>query len=205
VESGFLEPLLEYMNNHSNIGAVQPLICFEYDRNIIWNGGSFFNKFWGYFYTNGFLKKVNSVNLHSKKVEWITGCAFLIRNSALKKTGLFEEDLFAYYEDADLSFRLRNFGYDLQFIPESIVYHIAGMSGKSLTKAKEGFLYANVHYYNIRNRIWFLKRHVRFWQWPTVFMYHIFYFSGRLVYFLIRGRWEKLGACLKGIKDGIKM
>jgi GT2 family glycosyltransferase len=96
-------------------------------------------------------------------------------------------------------------GFDLQYVPESIVYHIAGMSGKSLTKEKEGFLNANVHYYNIRNRIWFLKKYIRIWNWPTVLVYHIFYFSGRLAYFLVRGRWEKLRVCIKGIKDGLIM
>lgn len=203
VAPDFLEPLLTYMHSHPATAAVQPLICFEHDRNIIWNAGSFFNSLWGYCYTNGFNKPLSSEYKRSGKVDWITGCAFMVNNDALKKTGLFKESLFTYYEDVDLSFRLRSLGYDLQYIPESVIYHIAGMSGKSTTKGKEGFLHANVHYYNVRNRIWLLKKYIRIWQWPSVFVYHLFYFTGMLFYFLVRGRWSKWKACLRGIKDGL--
>lgn len=203
VEPDFLEPLVNYLDNHTNTGAVQPLICFEYDRNTIWNAGSFFNRFWGTCYTIGYQKKLSAAYTQTKQVDWFTGCAFMVRNEALKKTGLFEEKLFTYYEDVDLSFRLRNQGYDLQFIPTSIVYHIAGMSGKSSVKGKEGFLSPNVHYYNVRNRIWILKKYTQIWDRPSVFLYHVFYFTAMLIYFCVRGRWGKLKACFNGIKDGL--
>jgi GT2 family glycosyltransferase len=205
VEPDFLEPLINYLNSNNNTGAVQPLIRFEHDRNIIWNAGSFFNSVWGYCYTKGYYKKVSHLYNQPVQVDWITGCAFMIRNEVLKKTGLFEEKLFTYYEDVDLSFRIRKLGYELHYIPESVVYHIAGMSGKSTTKGKEGFLHANVHYYNVRNRIWMLKKYIQIWNWPTVFMYHLFYFTGMIFYFLARGRWGKLNACYRGLKDGLIM
>lgn len=205
VESDFLEPLLQTMNEHPLVGAVQPLICFNYDRNKIWNAGSFRNPIWGYCYTQGYLQNRSEKFAQERKVDWISGCAFLVRNEALQQVGLFQENLFTYYEDVDLSYRLRNSGYELRFIPSSVIYHIAGMSGKSVSKGKEGFLHAQTHFYNVRNRIWFLKKYSNFLQLPTVFLYHVAYFTAMLIYFSLRARFTKLQACYKGIQAGLIM
>lgn len=36
---------------------------------------------------------------------------------------IFDEDFFAYYEDVDLAWRARNFGYEFQFVPDAMVEH----------------------------------------------------------------------------------
>jgi len=59
--------------------------------------------------------------------------------------GYFDEDLFAYYEDVDLSFRANLAGYECWYAPKAVVYHAGG--GTSRQQASE-FAY----YHAVRNR-----------------------------------------------------
>jgi GT2 family glycosyltransferase len=51
------------------------------------------------------------------------GAATLLRRAALDEVGLFEEDLFLYYEDTDLSWRLRAAGWSIVYEPSAIASH----------------------------------------------------------------------------------
>lgn len=56
-------------------------------------------------------------------VEAVCGAAVLFRRSALAEVGLFDRDFFMYYEDTDLSWRLRSAGYRLRYQPRSVIRH----------------------------------------------------------------------------------
>ena len=205
VAPNFLEPLIAKLDQDASVGAVQPLIYFHHDRNLIWNAGSRYLSWIGLPLTLMYFRK-DPLRLQmnmQKKIDWITGCAFMIRTSVLRKTGTLKEPYFIYFEDVDLSFRIKQAGYQLGYVPESVIYHIAGMSHKSKTKEKEGFLNPKVHYLNGRNRIWFLKAHTPWWAIPTTFFYQFMYYLAVSFYFISRLRFNKLKAWLKGIKEGI--
>jgi N-acetylglucosaminyl-diphospho-decaprenol L-rhamnosyltransferase len=51
------------------------------------------------------------------------GAAALLRMSALELVGDFDEDLFLYYEDTDLSWRLRTAGWTVRYEPAAVVRH----------------------------------------------------------------------------------
>jgi hypothetical protein len=58
---------------------------------------------------------------------WIFGAcagAAIYRRQMLDAIGLFDEAFFAYYEDADLSFRAQLAGYRCRYVPEAVVYHV---------------------------------------------------------------------------------
>jgi GT2 family glycosyltransferase len=52
-----------------------------------------------------------------------SACAAFYRRSALQAVGGFPEHFGAYFEDVDLSFRLRKIGFSIRFEPESVVWH----------------------------------------------------------------------------------
>jgi GT2 family glycosyltransferase len=58
------------------------------------------------------------------KNRFLTGCAIFVRMAALKEFGLFDERYFLYYEDADLSLRAVESGWDLGVVPQAIVHHM---------------------------------------------------------------------------------
>ncbi|BDQ13376.1 glycosyltransferase family 2 protein [Sediminibacterium sp. TEGAF015] len=203
VEPDFLSHLVQYMEAHPQVGAIQPRIHFNHNRDLLWNGGSYYAKCWGYFYSKDENKIPSPESLTIKEVDWITGCAFLTKTKTLQQTGLLAEQFFMYSEDVDLSFRIKALGLSLVYHGDSVIYHIAGQSNKSKTKGKEGFVNPNVHYMNQRNRIWVLKKYTPWYCIPTVLTYNLIYLLGVLAYFLVRRRFSKFKIVLKAIKDGL--
>lgn len=60
------------------------------------------------------------------------GCSAIVRRQALATAGFFDRDFFMYFEDTELSWRLRKAGYRLRYQPASVVRHEhAGSSGES--------------------------------------------------------------------------
>ena len=58
-----------------------------------------------------------------REVFGFCGAAAAIRMSALDEVGLFDDDFFLYYEDSDLSWRLRLAGHRIEHCPDAVVHH----------------------------------------------------------------------------------
>lgn len=77
---------------------------------------------------------------------WPDGCAALYRRAMLDRIGMFDEDFFAYADDAELGLRARIAGWTAVFAPQAVVRH---RLGASLGKHSLQRLYLIE-----RNRIW---------------------------------------------------
>lgn len=73
--------------------------------------------------------------------QYVTGCAMFLRCSSLAEVGLFWEPLFLFWEDVDLSLRMRRSGLKLGVVPAARIRHeIHGSIGS-----------ATLEYYHFRN------------------------------------------------------
>ncbi|MEC0245085.1 glycosyltransferase family 2 protein [Paenibacillus chitinolyticus] len=54
---------------------------------------------------------------------WVSGAAFIIKRRVFEEVNGFDKSIFMYAEDVDLSWRVRAKGYNLRYMPDSIVYH----------------------------------------------------------------------------------
>lgn len=59
----------------------------------------------------------------AEPISLICGCACLIRRDALRGRDIFISEFFAYFEDSELSQRLRGAGFQIYYCPSSKVYH----------------------------------------------------------------------------------
>jgi len=55
-------------------------------------------------------------------IPYLSGCFMFFRSEALKRVGLFDERIFMYIEDADLTRRMHQ-QYETLFFPEAVVHH----------------------------------------------------------------------------------
>lgn len=62
-----------------------------------------------------------------------SGGASMYRVDMLREIGFFDEDFFAYYEDADLSFRANLTGWKIIYNPKAIVEHEIGASSSKVS------------------------------------------------------------------------
>jgi GT2 family glycosyltransferase len=61
-----------------------------------------------------------------EETAWPDGCAAMYRKDMLEKLGGFDEDFFAYADDAELGLRARLAGWRCVYIPSAVVYHHLG-------------------------------------------------------------------------------
>ncbi|MDD2235852.1 MAG: glycosyltransferase family 2 protein [Kiritimatiellae bacterium] len=74
--------------------------------------------------------------------------AALYKKSALDKLKfLFHDEYFAYYEDNDLAFRLRAFGYNVAYASDAIGWHIGSATGKRKSKFHVFHLRRNIEFF----------------------------------------------------------
>jgi GT2 family glycosyltransferase len=80
-----------------------------------------------------------------------SGAAAMYRRAMLEDTRVgaeyFDEDFFAYREDADLAWRAQLLGWTCLYVPEAIARH-----GRRVTPERRGALSPDVNYYSVRNR-----------------------------------------------------
>ena len=63
---------------------------------------------------------------HSEEVLWPDGCAAVYRKEMLDRIGGFDEDFFAYGDDAELGLRARIAGWRCLYAPDAVVRHHRG-------------------------------------------------------------------------------
>lgn len=202
VDEDIITGLSRHLDVYPGAAAVQPAIYWIHDRSKIWNGEGDFNAVTGVVSSATNLPTTNDL-ASFKQAKWVTGCCSLLRNSALQKSGLFNKLFFLYFEDAELSYRLRDNGFELHYLPSVKMYHEAGVSAKLSPQKKEGALSPVIHYYVSRNHIWFLRKYGNTAFLPVYGLRNALYYGSLFVYFKLRGRNEKASNLIKGLKEGL--
>jgi len=109
-------------------------------------------------------------------VLWPDGCAAMYRASMLNEIGAFDEDLFAYGDDAELGLRARIAGWKCVYVPDSVVLHRRGSTLGLLSSRRLELIE--------RNRILLAVRHFPF----SLLSFNGVYWMARL----IAGAWAGL-------------
>jgi GT2 family glycosyltransferase len=149
VESAFLSPLVEAMEQDFQAGAAGGTICYYPEKEKIWYAGGKFN-FWraSSFSDHEGEEYSKIIEFGEQQTTFITGCMILIRSEVLSKVGLLDEKYFMYFEDAEYSLRLIKHGFHLLYVPQSRIYHkIENRATQPLSL-----------YFSVRNRLLFINK-----------------------------------------------
>ena len=131
---GWLRPLLEYMDAHPEVAAVQPKIRSWRKKDYFEHAGAaggYLNAL-GYPYCRG--RHVWGVEQDKGQydtvvnIDWTTGACMCVRTQVYKDLGGLDASFFAHMEEIDLCWRMRNKGWKLACVPQSMVYHLGGGS-----------------------------------------------------------------------------
>lgn len=94
------------------------------------------------------------------------GGAMAIHKDVIEKIGFLDEKYFLYFEDADLSLRVRKAGLPLNFLDEPKVYHQVSATTKKLgSSLLLRYHYRNSLYFNWLRGPWHIKLFVLPWSW----------------------------------------
>jgi GT2 family glycosyltransferase len=128
----WLEAPLEVLKNNPEVGAVQPkILSFHQPDTFEYAGaaGGMMDHL-GYPFCRGRIFNVNETD-HGQfstqaEIFWASGAALFIRKEAWEKAGGLDVDFFAHMEEIDLCWRLKNLGFSIRYVPDSVVFHVGG-------------------------------------------------------------------------------
>lgn len=132
VTQHWLDPLVSFMDAHSECAACQPKILSMFNRDMFEYAGAaggFIDKY-GYPFCRG--RIFNKVEIDTgqynniTEILWATGACMLVRSSDFWNAGGFDPRFFAHNEEIDLCWRMRIMGRKIYCVPASTVYHVGG-------------------------------------------------------------------------------
>ena len=150
VKPDFLDHLLLVYETNNNVGIVTGKILHYDDPDVLWFGGSYYDKHKYEMKIDGIGKKDSEEFSKLKEIPFATGCLWLISTATIKTVGKMCEDYFLYYEDADYCNRLVKKGLKIIYEPKATIYHKESRATKKGSK--------EYHYYNIRNYCIYIQR-----------------------------------------------
>lgn len=80
-------------------------------------------------------------------VGYITGADMMIPMKVLKDVGAFDPDFFMYYEETEMTFRIRKKGFKIISVPQAKIVHLEGRSFKIKESREYQYLKSRVLYF----------------------------------------------------------
>jgi GT2 family glycosyltransferase len=161
VHPDFLLNLLLFFEKNQSVGIASPKIYFskgrEFHKNryqdkdrgkVIWYAGGLID--WKNVHcSHRGVDEVDSGQYDTVvETDFATGCCMFIRKDIIEKIGNLNAKYFAYFEDVDFCVRAKKAGYQIKYVPESLIWHKNASSSGGPGSSLQFFLQE-------RNRIYF--------------------------------------------------
>ena len=186
--------LVDALEEHPR-ALVSPCIMTGSLGQEVWFGGGRLDRRRG---VTHHLKRIESTARYTEAT-FLTGTAIMTRASTWDVLGGFRDDLFLYWEDADLSLRANELGIGMWVANEAQIWHAVGGSTDSAAKSTTWY------YFMLRNRIVVCARD----RWDVVPLIAIrgWELSARLIVRALREpgiKLPRLVSMWQGIRDGYR-
>jgi hypothetical protein len=162
---GALDELVNYMNTHPDVGICGPKVLNRDGtlqkacrRGVSrpWAAISYFcglyklfprSKFFG-----GYLLNYLDEDAICE-VDGVSGSCMLIRREVSAQIGYFDEQFFAYQEDADYCFQAKKAGWKILYLPQSQIIHYGGQGGSRVQPYRSIYEWHRSYYLYYRKNL----------------------------------------------------
>jgi hypothetical protein len=158
--------LLNVAQQHPEAGFLGPNVYALEEKGQFLSSGGVFAAGWRAVH-RGLGEDTDAHYRKVAEVDFLTGCALLVKREAVEQIGLLDDRFFAYHEDVDWCYRAKQSGFKLLVVPQARVWHPDTRD----RDVDSPF----VTYYIIRNRLLFLSKHHLGWRLllKTLFSYTV--------------------------------
>jgi GT2 family glycosyltransferase len=190
-----LSEMIQVGESSSEIGIVGPMVYHYDEPEVIQSAGGRFSP-----YLEAEHVAQNEPDRgqfpESRPVDWISGCAIMVRRQVIEQVGPLDERFFYYWEETEWCLRTAKAGWQVYHAPQAKLWH------KGVQRDYQPA--PSVTYYNTRNRFLLLAKHrapirVWFFTWKEILF--------RLASWTIKPRWRHLrdhrNALWRGTRDFI--
>ena len=126
----------------------------------------------------------------STETDWVPGAFSILRHSVLDQMGGFDEAFFLYYEEVDLSRKIKGAGYKIQYWADVVVVHLGGESSKSMPNVARSSSGAQLTLWRLRSAYLYYRKHHGHAAWFSMAMEYCWH-GLRLMRNRLAGKQEK--------------
>jgi GT2 family glycosyltransferase len=166
VDPGLVRALVDVAGTDPKIGAVGPKIYYYAERDRIWFAGGRVHLSRGTTEHIGIREIDGGQYDVQRDVDYLTGCALMMRRRTVERVGALDPQYLAYYEDTDWCMRARRAGFRLVYVPSGRMWHkISATTGGQLTRYKIR--------HKLRSGRIFFGSYARWYHWLTIPLFQI--------------------------------
>ena len=175
-----LSLLIETSKLDPAIGIAGPMVYHFEAPEVIQSAGGMLGKYWQSTHLgkdeldHGQFKSV-------RPVQWISGCAILVRRAMIEQVGMLDPNYFLYWEETEWCIRAGNAGWKIMHIPQAKLWH----KGASTWQQPKPY----VTYYTTRNQLFTLAKY----EAPLgVWIFTFFQLFRILASWTLKPRWRPM-------------
>jgi GT2 family glycosyltransferase len=142
--------LIAALDAHPDAGAAAAKLIDFHDHGVIDGAGDVY-EWTGLASRRGHGERDVGQYQDPRQIFGACACVALYRRSAVTAVGDFDEQLFAFYEDVDWSFRAQLLGFTCRYVPTAVAYH---MGSATFGRDSSDFMI----YQYLRNVIWVVAK-----------------------------------------------
>jgi GT2 family glycosyltransferase len=176
------------------IGVLGPMVYHYDEPTVIQSAGGVFDENW--LSAHVAMNEPDAGQFAAPRdVQWVSGCAIMVRRAVMEAVGMLDERFFMYWEETEWCMRAARAGWRIVHVPGARLWH------KGVRRDYKPAPY--VGYYMTRNRLLFLRKHgaplrVRIAAWSSVLR--------TLLSYSIKPQWRaskrvERGMIWRGLRD----
>lgn len=175
-----LQNLIDVGESDPTIGILGPMVYHWHEPDVIQSAGCFLGPNWSSIHLGkDEVDKGQYTEPHP--VEWISGCAILVRRQVVEQVGMIDPRLFIYWEETEWCMRAARAGWKIIHVPKAKIWH---KGVKRNFQPKPTF-----YYYETRNHFYLLRKH----RAPIRVWFLVLFSTFRtLVSWTIRPKWKAM-------------
>lgn len=180
LDSDSISKLIEEGEQDSQVGILGPLVYHYDEPGVIQSAGGMLGKYWNSIHLGQ--NELDHGQFQSPRpVEWISGCAIMVRRELIEQVGTLDPNYFIYWEETEWCIRSSRAGWKIIHVPSAKIWH-KGVQRDYKPKP-------SVTYYTTRNHLFTLAKHkapfiVKFSVWSQIIR--------TLVSWSVRPKWRSM-------------
>jgi len=192
-----LAQLVEALGREPGVGIVGPRVLYRDEPHRIWAAGGVLT--WRRNLTTlcGHGGADHPRWQRTRRVDYVPGCAMLVRREVFERVGLFDPEYFMYTEDVDFCLGASRAGFASLCEGRAAAHHAASTSTGGGYNPRRKYMMGV-------NSIWFLRRYAGAPQWASFVLFDVLTLPFAWLLGLPFGRGRSVLAKALGIVDGLR-
>jgi GT2 family glycosyltransferase len=196
VDPRLLDELVSVAESDPRIGCVGPKCYFWSDRKRLWSAGGILRFRESITRERGYGEIDRGQFDENAEVDYVNGCAILIRRQAAEAIGMWDAVFFVCVDDADFCTRLRRAGWRCMYAHRAVLWHRVAYSTGGYTPPRN-FQWG-------RSSAIYVRRYANLWNRLTFFAWTAAALPVAYLRELPRRNQAAVVAKLRGLREGFR-